>query len=222
MEHRGFAYASASPSSRRAWIEIQSNIYCLTGNFVALLAEGVDRNPFRARRASPRRVALLAEGVDRNLETTAEVPVSARLPSSRRAWIEIASGGAPPALPRVALLAEGVDRNIRRPHSPQYSLPSPSSRRAWIEILTPSTFWQSSSVALLAEGVDRNYFTVCIANWKLWSPSSRRAWIEITWIPGHSWSGFGSPSSRRACIEIVWSIGGFFIFGGRPPRGGRG
>ena len=56
---------------------------------VALLAEGVDRNPTRAfRSTASSRVALLAEGVDRNF-----------LPPM---WIK---------LTYVALLAEGVDRN---------------------------------------------------------------------------------------------------------------
>ena len=57
---------------------------------VALLAEGVDRNPgfgWFCRCGFP--VALLAEGVDRNRLTE---------------WL--------PSLPLVALLAEGVDRNI--------------------------------------------------------------------------------------------------------------
>ena len=57
---------------------------------VALLAEGVDRNSFKAMVEADRRVALLAEGVDRNhLSTLAVVE-----------------------LMRVALLAEGVDRNL--------------------------------------------------------------------------------------------------------------
>ena len=57
-----------SPSSRRAWIEISVRVEGLEPSFVALLAEGVDRNGgilghLRARLA----VALLAEGVDRNI-----------------------------------------------------------------------------------------------------------------------------------------------------------
>ena len=57
-----------SPSSRRAWIEIflvNAQILC---PFVALLAEGVDRNIKRLRKAVKEPlVALLAEGVDRNV-----------------------------------------------------------------------------------------------------------------------------------------------------------
>ena len=80
----------ASPSSRRAWIEIP--------------------RPFSA--SDKRLVALLAEGVDRNLLGPAKLIWFATSPSSRRAWIEIQI---PPSFPQqsaVALLAEGVDRNI--------------------------------------------------------------------------------------------------------------
>ena len=56
-----------SPSSRRAWIEIGELIVCELKCFVALLAEGVDRNLERPQR------------------DTGEL----RSPSSRRAWIEI-------------------------------------------------------------------------------------------------------------------------------------
>ena len=55
---------------------------------VALLAEGVDRNPDAPHALLYERVALLAEGVDRNpLQTPGQAPAG------------------------VALLAEGVDRN---------------------------------------------------------------------------------------------------------------
>ena len=59
--------ATGSPSSRRAWIEIQV----------------LDSHSRRAQ------VALLAEGVDRNLTVGDEVAQLVRSPSSRRAWIEI-------------------------------------------------------------------------------------------------------------------------------------
>ena len=36
-----------SPSSRRAWIEMLQSVHFVHGNYVALLAEGVDRNPCR-------------------------------------------------------------------------------------------------------------------------------------------------------------------------------
>ena len=58
-----------------------------------------------------RTVALLTEGVDRNPVVRYDVVCGFGSPSSRRAWIEIfelcpkGQGG------RVALLTEGVDRN---------------------------------------------------------------------------------------------------------------
>ena len=56
-------------------------------------------------------VALLAEGVDRNSIDQAAIIRMTTSPSSRRAWIEI--GQRTHAIDRitVALLAEGVDRN---------------------------------------------------------------------------------------------------------------
>ena len=123
-----------SPSSRRAWIEID------------------ELREVRARRRSPssrrawieiylkerkqpwKTVALLAEGVDRNLLHFVETGHAVWSPSSRRAWIEMLMG--------VMLIA---------PVSP-----SPSSRRAWIEIWEKLKAHLGNPVALLAEGVDRN------------------------------------------------------------------
>ena len=79
---------------------------------VALLAEGVDRNPWPTTSYSRRLVALLAEGVDRNCAHDAIVPLK----------------------DLVALLAEGVDRNRGREVALIELRRSPSSRRAWIEI----------------------------------------------------------------------------------------
>ena len=57
---------------------------------VALLAEGVDRNMKRLRKAVKEPlVALLAEGVDRNVFEQAVFFVEFWSPSSRRAWIEM-------------------------------------------------------------------------------------------------------------------------------------
>ena len=58
----------ASPSSRRAWIEIYRPAHDSSTTWVALLAEGVDRNPRPKRQMTITLVALLAEGVDRNFE----------------------------------------------------------------------------------------------------------------------------------------------------------
>ena len=104
------------------------------------------------------KVALLAEGVDRNPFGPVANQDCTRSPSSRRAWIEIikalrirsavcvallAEGvdrnsffvfrDDPPA--GVALLAEGVDRNNKGVADQIGGVLSPSSRRAWIEIL---------------------------------------------------------------------------------------
>ena len=55
-----------SPSTRRAWIEIQKYFYVLKLIFVALHPEGVDRNYVHADLAQLVKVALHPEGVDRN------------------------------------------------------------------------------------------------------------------------------------------------------------
>ena len=60
-------------------------------SFVALLAEGVDRNQQFLNLESLPEVALLAEGVDRNTDVCQYRPVVIMSPSSRRAWIEIRS-----------------------------------------------------------------------------------------------------------------------------------
>ena len=108
--------------------EFRSKIY------VALLAEGVDRNAMLALRplicAS---VALLAEGVDRNISRIPPALWRASSPSSRRAWIEI----------------QAQDRAVG-------AYRSPSSRRAWIEMSQQMLKNSKLYVALLAEGVDRN------------------------------------------------------------------
>ena len=124
-----------SPSSRRAWIEI--NFWHNTGDTacVALLAEGVDRNAITLQGSICQPVALLAEGVDRNSSGRNVVCTPPTSPSSRRAWIEIHGSCHKLPTPPVALLAEGVDRNLCCISSVWLEHPSPSSRRAWIEIL---------------------------------------------------------------------------------------
>ena len=79
---------------------------------VALLAEGVDRNWQGRSMRTAYKVALLAEGVDRNTPPYALREHTDKSPSSRRAWIEIPTGGSRCGSPPVALLAEGVDRNL--------------------------------------------------------------------------------------------------------------
>ena len=81
-----------SPSSRRAWIEILMDSENSAFYIVALLAEGVDRNAsMRCAVRASRMVALLAEGVDRNIKPLMKLDPQRTSPSSRRAWIEIAS-----------------------------------------------------------------------------------------------------------------------------------
>ena len=68
-----------SPSSRRAWIEIERHSGRDEVSEVALLAEGVDRNQQCKQAVLTRSVALLAEGVDRNA-----VGNEQRTPAARR------------------------------------------------------------------------------------------------------------------------------------------
>ena len=83
------------------------------GFWVALLAEGVDRNTISEKSEfMTLSVALLAEGVDRNKRQNPDINI----------------------LCSVALLAEGVDRNRSLMASANGVPRSPSSRRAWIEI----------------------------------------------------------------------------------------
>ena len=203
MDRNSFDQYSAlwkplSPSSQRAWIEILDLGKLDADMLVALLAEGVDRNPVCSSgcsdasgspssqrawieiicRSAPslrRRVALLAEGVDRN-------GVALRYCSHRR----------------VALLAEGVDRNKCLYFTRHSCSRSPSSQRAWIEIKNHP----------LLGLVDR-------------SPSSQRAWIEIS--PGFR----PRPQSRVALLaEGVDRNTLLLTFDverdSRPPRRGRG
>ena len=101
-----------SPSSRRAWIEIQ--VLGSPGN-------GLPASPSSRRawieitlsnmEATASVVALLAEGVDRNEALPDAHTVTGQSPSSRRAWIEILQPACAFRHLSVALLAEGVDRN---------------------------------------------------------------------------------------------------------------
>ena len=117
QKRRCFSPFLLSPSSRRAWIEIMSISVLHYSSYVALLAEGVDRNSLICLLKNWKKVALLAEGVDRNLQT----------PADRTRHI-------------VALLAEGVDRNWMPAGRLNQVAGSPSSRRAWIEILAYAVF----------------------------------------------------------------------------------
>ena len=132
-----------SPSSRRAWIEIAASRFISVAMRVALLAEGVDRNPSGSlSNVGHGMVALLAEGVDRNCKGCA-VRYAAAVALlaegvDRNSTVKRPMGD----LVLVALLAEGVDRNCSIVTFSSVAPPSPSSRRAWIEILisTATTF----------------------------------------------------------------------------------
>ena len=83
------ALPGASPSSRRAWIEIGGRLCLMAADTVALLAEGVDRNklPESDKRkiwASPSSRRAWIEIISLGL-----CPKPKASPSSRRAWIEI-------------------------------------------------------------------------------------------------------------------------------------
>ena len=130
---------TASPSSRRAWVEIDADTSWHSNSNVALLAEGVGRNLITAVWTISAAVALLAEGVGRNLVTLFEILQIIQSPSSRRAWVEIRPRG-----------------GRRGP------CPSPSSRRAWVEIFVLLALVLSAVVALLAEGVGRNWLPITL------------------------------------------------------------
>ena len=85
----GYYMDYASPSSRRAWIEIVTSTNPDSRGTVALLAEGVDKMTIGTSSSMEPRVALLAEGVDRNKAGCWNIWQRAWSPSSRRAWIEI-------------------------------------------------------------------------------------------------------------------------------------
>ena len=102
---------------------------------VALLAEGVDRNPgyeilpfWKDTSPSSRRAWI-------EIYALLKLHILPSSPSSRRAWIEIIAIVPAFAALTVALLAEGVDRNI----------------------LDGGALIPDLEVALLAEGVDRNF-----------------------------------------------------------------
>ena len=130
---------AASPSSRRAWIEILQHEH----------------------RFNFGRVALLAEGVDRNMVSIKKEIRAYKSPSSRRAWIEMFPSPPPPGtIWTVALLAEGVDRNVLHLESgcpDQVALLAEGVDRNTREELEKIP---TSKVALLAEGVDRNEMDV--------------------------------------------------------------
>ena len=146
-----------SPSSQRAWIEIAGAVTC---GMLYSVSPSSQRAWIEIN--TPyyydynKLVALLAEGVDRNVCHIGLVYLVKRSPSSQRAWIEIALVMIYESRNAVALLAEGVDRNT------------------WLLLGLVALY-----VALLAEGVDRNPQDTARDIKIIKSPSSQRAWIEI-------------------------------------------
>ena len=134
--------------------------------WVALLAEGVDRNSLTApgRRWKSRSPSSRRAWIE--ILQFIVLPCNIESPSSRRAWIEIKRCLQWWAVALVALLAEGVDRNSF----------------SGIQKAAPGM------VALLAEGVDRNLLSWWFRLRHCGSPSSRRAWIEMP--------NFNQPQSR--------------------------
>ena len=82
----------ASPSTRRAWIEIISLICSGKTGVVALHPEGVDRNYYTLSPTPLKPVALHPEGVDRNFFGYDIANLDRGSPSTRRAWIEMIIG----------------------------------------------------------------------------------------------------------------------------------
>ena len=149
--------APQSPSSRRAWIEIQKVLKNTAMLSVALLAEGVDRNDQMQPLARWVMTSPSSRRAWIEMIWTCKLTLAKKSPSSRRAWIEMSDRSSFCSLASVALLAEGVDRNLGQSQQAQGMQRSPSSRRAWIEIV-------------------RDALIRCC--WM--SPSSRRAWIEMS------------------------------------------
>ena len=129
-----------SPSSRRAWIEIVKIPEKGIEVFVALLAEGVDRNILPQLLITANwTVALLAEGVDRNFSGLAAAQQLVAVALLAEGVDRNLRGLVLFGLILVALLAEGVDRNTDIDWLGVGKNVSPSSRRAWIEMCRWST-----------------------------------------------------------------------------------
>ena len=160
-----------SPSSRRAWIEIDFSSRRQWPAMVALLAEGVDRNVYDDNVGFGLSVSPSSRRAWIEIRAMNTVWCSTASPSSRRAWIEICTGGRKCRYEAVALLAEGVDRNLASVDADPDKDKSPSSRRAWIEMMGGlGVFAQEDT-----------------------SPSSRRAWIEIAEHSDISVGNLGRP-----------------------------
>ena len=103
---------SWSPSSWRAWIEIQLDHRNAHGRNMSPSSWRAWIEIFKLNaRCHLAQVTLLVEGVDRNTMLNDEALLGLLSPSSWRAWIEIQNLQNVQIRKFVALLAEGVDRN---------------------------------------------------------------------------------------------------------------
>ena len=84
-----YAPRPASPSAKRAWIEIRASPTSRSSSYVALCEEGVDRNVTQSGLRPSGCVALCEEGVDRNARLWSKPRLVLSSPSAKRAWIEI-------------------------------------------------------------------------------------------------------------------------------------
>ena len=155
---------NASPSAKRAWIEIGTNKSWDPPKPVALCEEGVDRNCLGG--AFPAGVPGSPSAKRAWIEIVLPRCFSqrSRSPSAKRAWIEICFRGVLYHCTRVALCEEGVDRNNG----------------------TTAAGDKITFVALCEEGVDRNLVPPVQLQPDQRSPSAKRAWIEIICRPGRS------------------------------------
>ena len=124
-----------SPSSRRAWIEIFSELTPMA---------------HKTRSPSSRRAWI-------------EIPLHKSIlrvlvsPSSRRAWIEIIRRRLAARMRAVALLAEGVDRNISVPSFPSAAAVAHHPAGGDFKKKKQKRGDKREKVAHHAEGVDRNF-----------------------------------------------------------------
>ena len=127
----------ASPSTRRAWIEIPRHDTCArpyNGGSPSTRRAWIEMMYIVSTAEEEIKVALHPEGVDRNPSSISVLTIQWMSPSTRRAWIEIPCRPAPFGnISAVALHPEGVDRNAALLHRQRVKC-----------------------VALHPEGVDRN------------------------------------------------------------------
>ena len=144
-----------SPSSRRAWIEISVCQRCAGLSAVALLTEGVDRNNALDKTGANTKQSPSSRRAWIEIQIETYRTALTKSPSSRRAWIEISVCQRCAGLSAVALLTEGVDRNIGvtdiAPVSPVALLTEGVDRNQKC-----TQAGRDLTVALLTEGVDRN------------------------------------------------------------------